>query len=123
MPGETDIIQVIDRDGVLLVRIRPDAILSEQQVEALGRALENLAEMPGQRVVLSFLGVRHLTSLALGKLIHVHKRLAELHGELRLADIDPHLYEVFAITHLDRLFRIFDREDEALASFLGPAEA
>jgi anti-sigma B factor antagonist len=123
MPGDADIIQVTDRNGIKLVRIKPDAILSEQQVEALGHALGELAEIPGQRVVLSFLGVRQLTSLALGKLIHVHKRLAMSHGELRLADIDPHLYEVFSLTHLDRLFRIFDREEEALASFAGPAEA
>jgi anti-anti-sigma regulatory factor len=59
----------------------------------------------------------------LGKLIHVHKRLAESGGELRLADIDPHIFEVFAITHLDRLFRIYEREDEAIASFAGKAEA
>jgi anti-sigma B factor antagonist len=123
MPGDTDIIQVIDRGGVKLVRIRPDAILLEDQVEALGRALETLTELPGQRVVLSFLGVHHLTSLVLGKLIQLHKRMAEVHGELRLADIDPHVYEVFAVTHLDRLFRIFEREDEALASFTGSAEA
>jgi len=56
-------------------------------------------------------------------LIHVHKRLAESGGELRLADIDPRLYEVFAITHLDRLFRIFERQDEAIASFADKPEA
>jgi anti-anti-sigma factor len=123
MPDKPSLLQVMERDGVKLARLRADAILEEAQVEALGRAFDSLVEMPGQRVVLSFLGVRYLTSLALGKLIYLHKRLAEMHGELRLADIDPHLYEVFAITHLDRMFRIFEREDEALASFHGPAEA
>jgi|WetSurMetagenome_2_1015567.scaffolds.fasta_scaffold95940_3 anti-sigma B factor antagonist len=122
MPNEPDIIQVTDRNGVKLVRIMPDAILREQQVEALGAALEPLADVPGQRVVLSFLGVHQLTSLALGKLIHIHRRLAASHGELRLADIDPRLYEIFAITHLDRLFKIFEREDDALASFAGKSE-
>jgi len=118
-----EIVQVVDRSGVKLVRIRPSAILREAEVESFGDGLLALAEVPGQRVVLSFLGVQHLTSLVLGKLIHVHKRLAESGGELRLADIDPHIYEVFAITHLDRLFRVFDREDEAVASFIAEAEA
>ncbi|MCX5676211.1 MAG: STAS domain-containing protein, partial [Planctomycetota bacterium] len=113
MSEEPEVVQVVDRNGVKLVRIRPSAILREVEVESFGDGLLALAEVPGQRVVLSFLGVQHLTSLVLGKLIHVHKRLAESGGELRLADIDPHIYEVFAITHLDRLFRIFDREDEA----------
>ena len=123
MQEEPEVVQVTDRDGVKLVRIVSSAILREGEVESLGRALLVLAEVPGRRVVLSFLGVRHLTSLVLGKLIHVHKRLAESGGELRLADIDPHIYEVFAITHLDRLFRIFEREDEAVASFAAEPEA
>jgi anti-sigma B factor antagonist len=118
-----EVVQVVDRSGVKLVRIRPSAILREAEVESFGDGLLALTEVPGQRVVLSFLGVQHLTSLVLGRLIHVHKRLAESGGELRLADIDPHIYEVFAITHLDRLFRIFDREDEAVASFIDEAEA
>jgi anti-sigma B factor antagonist len=123
MSEDPEIVQVVDRSGVKLVRIRPSAILREAEVESFGDGLLALAEVPGQRVVLSFLGVQHLTSLVLGKLIHVHKRLAESGGELRLADIDPHIYEVFAITHLDRLFRVFDREDEAVASFIAEAEA
>jgi anti-sigma B factor antagonist len=123
MSEDPELVQVVDRSGVKLVRIRPSAILREAEVESFGDGLLALAEVPGQRVVLSFLGVQHLTSLVLGKLIHVHKRLAESGGELRLADIDPHIYEVFAITHLDRLFRIFDREDEAVASFIAEAEA
>jgi anti-sigma B factor antagonist len=123
MRNEASIIQVLDRDGVKLARVRVESILREEEVESFGRSLLALAEIPGQRVVLSFLGVQHLTSLLLGKLIHVHKRLAESGGELRLADIDPHIYEVFAITHLDRLFRIFEREDEAVASFTSEAEA
>jgi len=123
MAQEPEIIHVAARNGVKLVRVRADAILSEADVEAFGRGLLALAEMPGQRVVLSFLGVHHLTSLVLGKLIHMHKRLAESGGELRLADIDPHIYEVFAITHLDRLFQIYEREEEAVASFTGGAEA
>jgi anti-sigma B factor antagonist len=123
MESDPKIVHVEDRGGVKLARIRADTILREAEVEGFGRALLALAEIPGQRVVLSFLGVRYLTSLVLGQLILVHKHLAESGGELRLADIDPHIYEVFAITHLDRLFRIFEREQDAIASFLTDAEA
>jgi anti-sigma B factor antagonist len=123
MPKAEEIIHVVDRDGVKLVRFRATALLNEAEADALGRGMLALAEQPGQRVVLSFLGVQQLSSLVLGKLIQVHKRLAESGGELRLADIEPHIYEVFTITRLDRLFKIFEREDEAIASFHGPAEA
>lgn len=118
-----EVVHISDRNGVKLVRLRTGSVRSEAEVEALGRGLMSAAEVPGQRMVLSFLGVEQLTSLVLGQLIRVHKRLAESGGEIRLADIDPQIYEVFVITHLDRLFKIFDREDEAVASFLGGAEA
>lgn len=122
MPGPSELIHVSERSGVKLVRMRTEALRTEGEVDALGRSLMGLAEVPGARVVLSFLGVKHLTSLVLGRLIHVHKRLAESGGELRLADIDPQLFEIFTITRLDRLFKIFEREDEAVASFVGDAE-
>jgi anti-sigma B factor antagonist len=123
MSKAEEIIHVTDRNGVKLVRFRAAAVLNESEADALGRGMLALTEQPGQRVVLSFLGVQQLSSLVLGKLIQIHKRLAESGGELRLADIEPHTYEVFTITRLDRLFRIFEREDEAVASFLGGAEA
>jgi len=117
--------QVLDRGGVKLVRFRSDSILREVDAEAIGRELMALTTSPGQRVVLSFLGVGHLTSLVLGKLIHFHKQLAETGGEVRLADIDPRIYEIFTVTRLDRLFHIYEREEEAMASFRpqGKAEA
>ncbi len=121
--ADDDIIRVLDRRGIKLLRIRTEALLHDRQVEAFGTALAEVAEVPGQRVVLSFLGVEHLTSQALGKLIQAHKDLEARGGELRLADIDPRIYDVFSITRLDKLFQIYEREEEALESFSPEAEA
>ena len=118
-----NIIHATDRNGVTVARICAEAILNEDQVRAFGQALLALADVPGRRVILNFLGVHHLTSLALGGLIRLHKRLAETGGELCLADIDPRIWEIFTITRLDRLFRIFDREEEAVAALLAEGRA
>ena len=121
--ADEDIIQIVERDGVTIVRVRVEAILNETQVQAFSQALLALADVPGRRVILNFLGLQHLTSLVLGGLIRLHKRLAESGGELCLADIDPRIYELFSITRLDRLFRIFDREEEAVAALLAEPRA
>jgi anti-sigma B factor antagonist len=121
--ADEQIIQVTERDGLVLARIRIEAILTAEQVQAFSRALLALAEVPGRRVVLNFLGLEHLTSMALGEIIRLHKRLAESGGELCLADIDPRIYEIFSITRLDRLFRIFEREEEAVAALRGGGRA
>jgi len=41
----------------------------------------------------------------------------EKSGQLRLANIDAQIYEVFVITRLNKLFEIHETTDEALASF------
>lgn len=112
-----DITHVQDRDGVTVVRIRKSSILNAADVEAFGQELSALADTPGRKVVISFLGVDHLTSTALGKLIAVHQRLQAKGGDLKLADIDPRVYEVFSITRLDKLFDIHDRAETAVESF------
>jgi len=122
MPEAENLVCIADRQGVKLVRLRAAALLTEDEVEALGQALMALAEMPGQRVVLSFLGVTHITSVVLNTLVLVQRRLEESGGDLRLADIDPHVFEMFAITRLDRKFRIFERDEDAVASFLAGPE-
>jgi anti-sigma B factor antagonist len=122
MPEADEVVRIVDRGAVKLARLCAAALLDESQVEVLGDALLALAEVPGQRVVLSFLGVTHITSVVLNKLVEVHRRLEEAGGDLRLADIDPHVYEMFAITRLDRMFHIYEREDEALAGSADGAE-
>jgi anti-sigma B factor antagonist len=41
----------------------------------------------------------------------------EREGQLRLAHIDPQIYEVFAITKLNNLFQIHENTEQAVASF------
>jgi len=47
----------------------------------------------------------------------VNNKIKAKGGKLRLADIDPQIYEVFVITKLNRIFDIHDTVDEAVSSF------
>ena len=53
----------------------------------------------------------------LGTLITINNRIKEKGGQLRLVNINPQIYEVFAITKLDKLFKIYEDSDKACASF------
>jgi anti-sigma B factor antagonist len=67
--------------------------------------------------VLNFSSVGFMSSAALGKLITLDKKVKAKGGVLKLCNIKPEIYEVFAITRLDRLFDIKKDESEALAAF------
>ena len=68
-------------------------------------------------MLLNFSNVQFLSSAALGKLITLDKKVKKAEGKLKFSNILPDIYEVFAITKLNRLFEIFDDEAEALKSF------
>jgi anti-sigma B factor antagonist len=50
-------------------------------------------------------------------LITLDKKAKARGGSLKLCNIRPEIYEVFAITRLNRLFDIRDDEADALAAF------
>ena len=93
-------------------------ILDEANIQAIGDEIGQLIDDAGTpRLLISFSNVDHLSSAALGTLITINKRVNDKSGMLRLADIDPQIYEVFAITRLDKLFQIHETRDDALTSF------
>jgi anti-sigma B factor antagonist len=50
-------------------------------------------------------------------LIRLNKRVAEKGGDLKLCCVIPMLYEIFAITKINKLFEIYDDEQTAINSF------
>ncbi len=123
MPQESSRLKVSVRDGVTIVGFADKKILDEISISEIGQQLSALAAGAGQpRLVLDFDGVSHMSSSALGMLITIHKRIREKSGELRLANIEPKIHEVFVITRLNEIFEIHGSLAEALGS-LGVQEA
>jgi len=84
----------------------------------LGQELFGLVDSEGRdKLLLNFSQVEFLSSSALGKLITLDKKMKAKSGKLKLCNIRPEIYEVFAITRLNRLFDIKDEEADALAAF------
>ena len=93
-------------------------ILDEANIQELGQELFQLVEDENHKsLLLNFSSVEFLSSAALGKLITLEKRVKAHGGKLKLSNIRPEIYEVFAITKLNKLFDIKDDEADALASF------
>ncbi len=93
-------------------------ILDEANIQQIGEEISQLVETkPQPKVLISFDNVDHLSSAALGTLITINNKIRGKGGQLRLANIDPQIYEVFVITKLNKLFQIHDSAEQALASF------
>lgn len=111
-------IQVSESSDVTVVRFVDRKILDEANIHEMGQELFDLVETERRpKIILNFTEVEFLSSAALGKLITMEKK-ARKHGtQIILTNIRPEIYEVFAITRLNRLFDIKDDEADALAVF------
>ena len=111
-------LRVSDRDGITTVEFVDRNILDEANIQAISEEISALIDRTeSPKLLISFSNVDHLSSAALGALITINHRVRDREGQLRLANIDPHIYEVFVITRLNKLFEIHDTAEQAAASF------
>jgi anti-sigma B factor antagonist len=102
--------------AITVVRFKDQKIIDPEAIQELGQELFDLIDKEDRRkLVLNFSRVEFLSSAALGKLITFEKKAKRAGAELILTDISPEIFPVFAITNLDKLFQIKDREADALA--------
>ncbi len=103
---------------VTIAKFIDKKILDETNIQIIGNQLFGLVDDDGrEKIVLDFSNVEYLSSAALGKLITMDKKVKAAKGKLRLCSIRPDIYEVFAITKLNKLFQIDDNQEKSLAAF------
>ena len=105
-------------NGVTIVELLDEEILDEMTIGDIAESLFTVVdEHPNIKLALSFKRVKHLSSMALGTLIRLNKRVEETGGQLKLCEIRQSLYEIFVITKLNKLFEIYPTQEMAVNSF------
>ena len=113
---------------VTAVRFQETSILDTELIHAIAHELDQLIEAENsKKLLLDFTEVKFFSSSALGILVTLGKKMAEIDGELVICALAPELIKVFKITSLDKLFKFADDEDQALqmlgvTSVAGPAK-
>ena len=117
MAAEDSRIRVRKEDGITRIEFVDRNILDEVNIHQIGEEINGLIDAEASpKLLIEFTNVDHLSSAALGTLITIHNRVKEREGQLRLAHIDPQIYEVFAITKLNMIFVIHDTTEDAAGS-------
>jgi anti-sigma B factor antagonist len=81
--------------------------MDEEYCQSTQDRLLNVAEQQAQGPVILDMGnVVALSSVALGALVKLHRRLKALGRRLTLCNLSPEVYEVFEVTRLDTLLDI-----------------
>ena len=92
-----------DGDTTVVCIAGGNVFLDELEVEGMRDQLNGHADEPGgSRLLLEVTNVQHVSSLALGTLITLHKKLVAAGRQLSICNLSPQVLEVFTITRLDR---------------------
>ncbi len=105
-------------NGVTVVGFNTPYLQAEADVEKVGAELFDLVDSQKlTKLVLSFQGVRFVSSSMLAQLVQLHKKLHKSGGKLRLCALSPTLADLVHTTHLDKLFEVVPDEASALEKF------
>jgi anti-sigma B factor antagonist len=108
-------------DGVIVVRLS-GAIFFGEESTSLRILVKDLLNKSRQ-IVLDLGDVTHIDSGGLGTLVSLYASARKVGGDIKLADLGNHAKELLQITRLVTLFEIFDKAEDAIASFKRAAAA
>jgi len=98
-------------DDILVVELNDDPQLSED----LGGAAARLEAKPAD-VVLNFASVSFINSSNIARLLRLRKTVTSARRRLILCDVNTHVWGVFMVTGLDRIFEFTRDIATALAT-------
>lgn len=103
---------------IAVVRFKHPRLSEEDNIEQLGFELMHIVDQLGyNQIILSMKGVEWVTSSILGKLIHLHRHLQRINGELALCELAPGVVDVMETSRLHTYFCILPGVEESIAQF------
>jgi anti-sigma B factor antagonist len=92
-------------------------LLGEPETTELRKTVYRFTERDELYVVLDLGGLKALNSTGLGVLVSALTSLRKRNGDLYLARLSDKVHSLMMITHLVRVFKIYDTVERAVASF------
>lgn len=107
--------KTVEKDGVYIFYLYGNLETSKQ--EDLKNNLYDKIPNSKTPVILNFSSVRFIDSACLGVLIGLARRVRKDGGDIRISDLQNEVDSIFQITRLDKVFKIFDNEEDAFSSY------
>ena len=102
-------------DGVTL--LYPSGLINAHTVRVFESELRGQLERGRYKIVLNCAELAYIASAGLGALMGAIEEIRENGGDLRLANLNATVFNIFEILGFHHLYRIFASEMEAIRSF------
>lgn len=115
-------LNVRDEGDVRIIRFEDRTLSDEATVRGVGDQLAAALPRGGPpAVILDFSGVETISSMMVGKLIALQRRVDNQRGRMRLCELNNTVHGVLRTANLDRLFAL-DRDLRQSREALGESE-
>jgi len=105
--------------GYVMVVRCTGRIVAGQESESLSSHIACLLR-DRRAIVLNLSEVEFIDSSGLGAIVRGLNRLRQARGDMKLCNLTEHVRKVLEISHIAKLFDVFDSEQKAVAAFYGP---
>jgi anti-sigma B factor antagonist len=102
-------------EGVVL--LYPSGFINAHTVRVFEDSLEKAIGGGCNRIVVSGIDLRYVASAGLGALMGVIEQVRSNGGDIRIAELNETVLNIFEMLGLHHLYRIFPSEQEAILSF------
>ncbi len=92
----------------------PEEIDLVNSQEIKKNVYEESIEKGYKKVILDFSKTKYIDSTGLGIIVAIHKQVLMNAGALALINFDSNIRNLLKMTSLDRIFNIFESEEEAI---------
>ncbi|NQT27866.1 STAS domain-containing protein [candidate division KSB1 bacterium] len=105
-----------EKEGVVILTLEGQMVGGPDATQ-LTETLHDLIEHDKKQILVDLKQIDWMNSSGLGILIGAITTVRNYGGELKLMNLSQKPMQLLKVTHLDRVFDIFDSEELALASF------
>ncbi len=100
-----------------VVLLYPRGFINAHTVRRFETAIQTALERQRFNIVVSCAGLEYIASAGLGALMGVIEEVRTNGGDIRIADLNETVRNIFEILGFNHLYRIFPSEVEAILSF------
>ncbi len=102
-----------------VVLLYPRGFINAHTVRLFETEIQKALERQRYNIVVSCAGLAYIASAGLGALMGVIEEVRTNGGDIRIADLNDTVRNIFEILGFNHLYRIFPSEVEAILSFRG----
>lgn len=109
---------VTNQGGACVIELARSDMTDGAYIQQVGEEIHRIVTgLKDPKVVVNFCKVQRLSSAALGMLVATSKTLDDRRGQMRLANVDDKLHDIFKMTKLHKVMPIHGSIQKAVESF------